>query len=296
MFGTFRKPDINTTYLSYHNIPLPSLLGILGAVNGYSGRYKTYLDDCKYQKELKAYVKEKGEFDKQQEKLKNGSKLRNIISEPEKPTAPALPDYYTKFQGTFIGIRPIERFTKKTNVKYNNYHGYGSNEAGGMWNIQEQILINPSWEIYVEYDENNQAVKDLYENLKNQKSVFTPYLGKNEFRAELKFHQDLDKYENIQYGKIKTSTLIPHYNDECVDKRTKIVSAGSLFGEDRLVHDRENNFLMLENLPISLEKSGHYKFSRIALTNYRYDYSQESKRLGKMIRTSSEDIFLFEVK
>ena len=140
-FGFFRKPDTNEgVNLSYNIIHRPSILGILGAIIGLEG----------YQ-----------EFGK-------------------------LPEYYNVFKDLKIGVEPVEEqlHFQKTSLKYNNTTGFANKDSQEKvqttLNIEENLLIAPSYKIYLELDLKIEKEKQLMENILNQKSEFLPYFGKNE--------------------------------------------------------------------------------------------------------------------
>ena len=109
----FKIPEVNSVcYFTYGNLHKPALLGMLGAIMGYSGYSKQKEDGGMYP----AYY----------EKLQH---LRVSI-------LPAAKDGY---------------FPKKVQV-YNNSVGYASAEEGGNMIVKEQWLENPAWTVYVLLD------------------------------------------------------------------------------------------------------------------------------------------------
>jgi CRISPR-associated protein Cas5h len=89
-----------------------------------------------------------------------------------------LPQYYQRLHVLRVGIAPLGddngNFPKST-IVYTNTVGY-ANKDGNLIAC-ENTLIRPSFRIYI-------AVSDshpLYDNLKNVKAEYIPYLGKNEF-------------------------------------------------------------------------------------------------------------------
>lgn len=112
----FKKPDVNTFYyFSYGNIHKVALLGILGAICGFSGYNSQKLDKKQVYPEF-------------YEKLKS----INIGIVPKNDKG-----YISKKIQTF-----------------NNSVGYASKEQGGNLIVKEQWLENPKWDIYILMDEN----------------------------------------------------------------------------------------------------------------------------------------------
>lgn len=149
-FGFLKKPDTNAPiYITYNMIHKPCVLGILGAIMGYSG-----FKNNKY-----------------------------------------LPEYYVelvKKQDLKIGIKPLGNGNgnfSKTTIKYNNSVGYANHSVlkntagkdinikyGATINVVEQILIKPSYRIYLLTDN-----EEIIKRIQNCEAEFLPYLGKNDF-------------------------------------------------------------------------------------------------------------------
>lgn len=107
----FKKPEVNSYfYFTYGNIHKIALMGLLGAIMGYSGYNQQKQDeDVKYP-----------EF---YEKLKN----IKIGIEPKNKKG----------------------YTPKKIQIFNNSVGYASQEKGGNLIVKEQWLENPRWDIYI---------------------------------------------------------------------------------------------------------------------------------------------------
>lgn len=146
----FKKPDVNERiYFTYNNIHRIALLGILGAIIGLDG-YKNY----------------------------------QLFNEK----VPDYPEYYKKLNPLKISIVPNAKrgyFPKKIQY-FNNSTGFASQEEGGNLMVREQWLDNPSWTIYLmQGDAEYQIWDKLCEYILQQKCVYYPYLGKNNFPATL---------------------------------------------------------------------------------------------------------------
>jgi CRISPR-associated protein Cas5h len=152
----FRKPDVNVfAYFTYNNIHKPSLLGILGAIIGLGGHNQL--------------------FDKNRG-LKKGS-----LSYDD-----GFPEFYKKLKELKIAITPLAPngyFSKKIQT-FNNSVGYASFEQGGNLVVREQWLENPSWQILI-LDDESEVFQKINEYLLGGKSVFIPYLGKNDHPAKI---------------------------------------------------------------------------------------------------------------
>ncbi|WP_373899716.1 type I-B CRISPR-associated protein Cas5b [Haloimpatiens sp. FM7315] len=107
----FKKPDVNTYYyFTYGNIHKIALMGILGAVNGYSG----YNQQKNHGKMV---------YPEFYEKLKN-------------------------IKIGIVPLSKNGYFPKKVQT-FNNSVGYASKEQGGNLIVKEQWLEGPKWDIYI---------------------------------------------------------------------------------------------------------------------------------------------------
>lgn len=152
----FRKPDVNVyTYFTYNNIHKPALLGLLGAIIGLGGYTQL--------------------FEKNRD-LKKGSLGYDD----------GYPEFYEKLQHLKVSITPLAPngyFSKKIQT-FNNSVGYASFEQGGNLIVREQWLENPEWQIMV-FDDGSEIFQKINEYLLSGKSVFIPYLGKNDHSANI---------------------------------------------------------------------------------------------------------------
>lgn len=148
----FKKPDVNKImYYSYGNIHKVALLGLFGAILGYSGYNK------------QAFINDK----------KN-----NLEIEPQ-----VYPEFYSNLRNLKVAIIPKKYIFNKKKQTFNNSVGYASRELGGNLIVNEVWLENPSWDIYVALD-NNEGEK-LKKALVEKSFVYTPYLGKNDHFANI---------------------------------------------------------------------------------------------------------------
>lgn len=163
----FKKPDVNTyLYFTYGNIHKVALLGMFGAIVGYGGYNKF-------------------DFKRWSDR---GVKLN-------------YPEFYEKLEGLKVAIEPNCQgavINKKVQV-FNNSVGYASKEMGGNLIIKEQWLEDPSWNIYLLV--NNEEAERIADYILNNKSVYQPYLGKNDHYAnisEVKLYEDCTKSDTIE--------------------------------------------------------------------------------------------------
>lgn len=202
----FKKPDVNSVlYFTYGNIHKIALLGIFGAILGYDGynKFKYNLDN------IKNYNKD-------------------------------YPEFYDKLKDIKIGIEVLndKAFIPKKVQVFNNSVGYASQEMGGNLIVKEQWLENPKWCVYLILD--NEEANKICDSIVNNKTVFQPYLGKNDHFAEISevevFH-NVHKIEKIN----KVHSLCPN---KCIEFAIE-------FEEDE---SEEDPFKYSERLPVALTK------------------------------------------
>jgi CRISPR-associated protein Cas5h len=234
----FRKPDVNVyAYFTYNNIHKPALLGLFGAIIGLGGY--TQLHDKKEQMRVKNKAL-KGKDKKDTEEL-----LKNLDM--------TFPEFYEKLWHLKISITPLAPngyFSKKIQT-FNNSVGYASFETGGNLIIREQWLENPKWQIMILDDGSEEFVK-ISEYLLSGKSVFIPYLGKNDHFAKID-DVEMIEFENVIEG-IKISSLF--------DEKSLTIAKSPARGE--------LSFYFKEISPISLQKEYHfYEYKSLIFTNHK---------------------------
>ena len=222
----FRKPDVNQfAYFTYNNIHKPALLGLFGAILGLGGY--TQLSD------------------------KNRGLKRGALGYDD-----GFPQFYEKLKGLKISITPLAPygyFSKKIQV-FNNSVGYASKEMGGNLIVREQWIENPAWQIMV-LDNGSKEYERLKEYLIDKKSVFVPYLGKNDHIA------NIDEVREIALD----SRLYDIDGEYYID---------SLFMMDRVsfgMHRESDNapFMFQEVSPMRLQEQYHfYEYEKLYFTNF----------------------------
>ncbi len=229
----FRKPDVNQyAYFSYNNIHKPALLGLLGAIIGLGGHIQLHNENRKIEEENKA-IKKKAD---------------------KKPLNDGYPEFYEKLQELKVSIIPLAPhgyFSKKIQV-FNNSVGYASREIGGNLIVREQWLENPSWQIMI-LDDGSSEYKKLKDYLIEGKSVFIPYLGKNDHPA---------KIDDVKEIELSTELVLDdgiYMNSLFVKNSDKI---------DGWQKEGEQPFLFQEISPIKLQEEYHfYEYETLVFTN-----------------------------
>jgi len=250
-FGFFKKPDVNIDYLTYEYIPKPALLGILGSIAGLGGYSKN---------------EEVPEFYEKFESLKIGIqplKLKNYL-------------YLPISSDNFL---PLEESFLKTFVKYNNYHGYGSYEAGGNLIVNEQILIRPAYRIYLERGEAEEEIYNkLKKNLENQWSCYTPYMGKNDFPLSF-IYEGMFSYKISKEDCIKISTL---FFKDIISREVSFLEEGSFYK-------------IYNNYPYCLDENQQYRYKKAIYSNAMFYIERDKIKENnyKLWEINGKNIFLF---
>lgn len=217
----FRKPDVNQyTYFTYNNIHKPALFGLLGAVIGLGGHTQLHNE--------------------------NRGKKPNQLEFNH-----GYPEFYEKLQHLKVSIRPLAPngyFSKKIQV-FNNGVGYASFEMGGNLIVREQWLENPAWQIMI-LDDESDAYTKIAEYLLNGKSVFIPYLGKNDHFA------NIDKVAILDLSQPKSN-----YIDSLFIKDFDKL--------DDFAKENEAPYIFQEVSPMRLQNEHHfYEYEALIFTNY----------------------------
>lgn len=209
----FKRPDINQKfYFTFSNIHKIALLGLFGCILGLNG-YNNQTEEDEY------------------------------------------PEFYKELKGIQVSIVPKgteNGIFKKKIQGFNNAVGYAyrkkkKEDSSLNLMINEQVLENVEWDIFIL--NTSPLSQKLIDNIKNNKTIFTPYLGKNEHLANI--------------TNVETITLEKNYN-----KNVKIISL-ALSKEFTPVNDtdEDNLWYVRDRLPISLDKDNYYIMEDFVHTN-----------------------------
>lgn len=244
----FKRPDVNVhCYFTYSHIHKPALLGIFGAICGFSGynQQKAYNDKCSAEK-----------------------READIFEYPE---------FYEKLKDIKISILPKESIFAKTKQKFNNSVGYASDEQGNNLIVTEQWLENPSWEIFVLLD-GSEVTENLKQRFLKREFVFIPYLGKNDHYA------NITDIEIVELNEVQNCTKIDSmiFADKITDcnkggtilKKKNCNKEKSFFYTERLPFalDKEDNQYVLQKFVFT-----NYS---VHLNNFENIYSCKNKNIA----------------
>jgi CRISPR-associated protein Cas5h len=216
----FRKPDVNAyAYFTYNNIHKPALLGLLGSVVGFGGYTQLFEKNRIFKKGQLGYDE-------------------------------GYPEFYKKLRGLKVAIAPLAPhgyFGKKIQT-FNNSVGYASFEQGGNLIVREQWLENPQWQILI-LDNGSEVFQKISEYLLGGKSVFIPYLGKNDHPAKI------DEVKMVELSGFRGG-----YIDSLFIKN---------FDRLGFAKEGERPYLFQESSPIRLQKDYHfYEYETLVFTNH----------------------------
>jgi len=158
-----------------------------------------------------------------------------------------LPEFYKKLKHLKVAIIPKKPYFNKKIQTFNNSIGYASKEEGGNLIIREQLLENPSWDIVVLDDKSNEF-KVLKEKLLKKEATFIPYLGKNDFFANISDVKEIELQKCS--SEIECISLIPKKEIEFIKPPRK----GAIYYE--------------ELLPIGLKDCLIYEYEAMVLSNW----------------------------
>lgn len=234
----FKKPDVNALlYYTYGNIHKVALLGIFGAILGYGGYNQMNYYNQQNKKQME------------------------------------YPEFYNKLKDLKISIVPNNYgfFEKKVQV-FNNTVGYASKEQGGNLITKEQWIEYPSWDIYFQICD---QVSDFLANaIINRKTIYIPYLGKNDHIA------NIDNIELFEDNEIEVLKNVK--NIDCLFKEDMFKFSNYEDDEDDDDCDEDDvlTFKYQERLPIALEQDTNlYITEKFIFTNLN------------LIASSNVDIF-----
>ncbi len=249
----FKKPEVNSYfYFTYGNIHKVSLLGMFGAILGYGGyNQHRYMSD-----NIKGYKE-------------------------------SYPEFYSKLNKLKVSIEPLNEkaYIPKKVQFFNNSVGYASQEMGGNLIVKEQWLENPKWNIYILID--NEEANKLCDYIVNYKSIYQPYLGKNDHYANI---TDIELYvcdyivnyksiyqpylgKNDHYANITDIELYDNIKCTC-DDVSKIHSlCPKKYIEFDMEDDEEEDlFKYSERLPVALnEITNMYELESFVFSNMCID-------------------------
>jgi len=174
-----------------------------------------------------------------------------------------MPEYYEKLKDIRVAIAPSSEnggIFKKEFIIFNN------TTNGTIANITEQTLVNPAYRIYLELDDIKD--KELISSLRENRAVYPPYMGKNEFSLwwdNFSVHDKFEKIESKENFEVKT----------IIKKDENFVLKNSGYKERTTSY-----FYLFERLPIRFdEQLKQYKYSDFLYTNNVFKSTKQLQNL-----------------
>jgi len=327
-FGFFKKPDVNDFGLTYNMPPKPTVLGIIGSIIGMDGfdkqreeasqlekllkilsannhkkrkdliakinldEIKTVLANSKFEKRAGVFELLNRLGDKNENS--NLDELNEILGEWNLELQ--YPDFFRKLKHIKIGIRPPEKnfpFNKIMN-KYNSRNSYYyTDKDADTANISEQLLIKPTYRIYL-YDEDNKILDEVVRRIQNNNPIFMPYLGKNEFIVSI---ENLEKLTDVK-PLTKTpeqihSVFLKSENNK--NKPNIKTNKKKIPGEDGpvTVSGLPLGYKFVEQYPISYSDEMQYDLHMVEYTSRSDETSTADLENGVMTKVNDYMIYLF---
>lgn len=170
-----------------------------------------------------------------------------------------FPEFYARLKDLKLAIVPRNKnaYIDKVIHSFNNSTGHASKEEGGNLIVKEQLLVNPSWTIYIKLD-NDELSKNLERTFTNFEFTYIPYLGKNDFLA------DIYNVEVLELNKLEEDTVI---NSIFMAKDFEVINTSSI-RRRKNTGEAKTEYFCSENLPIALnESNNHYILEKFNATN-----------------------------
>lgn len=191
-----------------------------------------------------------------------------------------IPEYYKALKDIKISIKPQndeKGNIKKTSICFNNSVGY-ANKDGGILQIYEQVLINPSYKCFLILDIEDNNQKNLYNNILNYEAVYIPYLGKNENYLWWNNAKEIE-IENVNENEFIISSI---FIKESILKNNL---------EFDLMNFDSEKFFYFERLPIGFDdEMFQYILKDFAYTN---NILKMDNPLTDLYKTSENEIIQF---
>lgn len=240
-FAFFKNPIANSyANFTFGHIHKIALAGVLGAIVGMDG-YKS--------------IKIK------KEKLED------------------YPEFWEQLKDMNVAIVPKNQhgnIAKKIQI-FTNTVGYASQEEGGVLIVREQWLENPSWDIYLEI--NNEVTEKIAEYIMNNKAIYLPYLGKNDHPADISDMEIITDAEEVTDEYVTLDSLFIEDEFEIEKKKTGLRS--------KIENSNERTWKYKEVLPMALGINfNEYIYKTIVLTNAKVKGRTEGKKTYRANETT----------
>ncbi|PID58176.1 MAG: type I-B CRISPR-associated protein Cas5 [Ignavibacteriae bacterium] len=195
-------------------------------------------------------------------------------------------EYWKKLEKIKMGVQPLnykDGLFDKTIVQYNNSVGYANTDGNLI--IKEQILIAPSYKVYLKLDLDDIINYSLYEKLKNKNAIFIPYLGKNDFQLWWDNFEEFEIFEEFfnPNNNFKLSTIFFKKKSNILNEHRLKQSDSFGFLNGFSSENESKTFVFFERLPIGYNNiTGNYNFQNFIFTNWLFKPSFDLDGLYKV--------------
>lgn len=194
-----------------------------------------------------------------------------------------FPEFYRDLKDLKVSIVPHKYEFKTEKIEYANL------SHGNLKPHEEQVLINPSWEIYL-YIEDEEIFNEIKEKLFQKSFRYNIYLGKTRHFANLDKVEVIKDFKEVEIDKLKrikyNSLVIKEYLD--------------LQDESPIDFCSENNkveypFLKQIYLPTEylINKGIQYNEKLFIMSSYFLKIRNEIKSLGFTLNIYDKNLFFF---
>lgn len=204
------------------------------------------------------------------------------------------PEYYDKLKDLKIGIIPNESvfpFNKIMN-KYNSKNSYFY-ELENL-PITEQLIIKPSYKIYIYTNEgNSENFQNLIKLLKNSKTMFVPYMGKNDFLLEVENLEEYTFFEELKKEEIDNISIDSAHIHRTARKRIYDAPRFVFSGGTPKINKPKPEFDFYENIPIGYDKNMLYCLETLRYTSKQVKKEEINLEKSKLIKVDNKTICVF---
>lgn len=204
-----------------------------------------------------------------------------------------IPEYYQRLSGLPLAIAPLANnaIQRKTFITYTNTAGYAN--LDGNLIVKEQTLLNPHFRIFLLIDQENEIHNKLATCIAENNAEYIPYLGKNEFQAEItnpQYYtnavlspQDLaDGYRILSLFTKPENTLVKESG-----ARTAFSLSAMLTGKE------SNGRVYFERLPVRYnEETNNYDLKEFVYSDMKFSKNFRPQNLVKVSADKEEYIQL----
>ncbi len=158
------------------------------------------------------------------------------------------PEFYRELFDTLVYISPNLGSYPRFILNYNSLNSFLNNRkdfSGTNVIVKEQILVGPDYEIGIILHEKNELHERLVEMVRENRSIFPIYLGKNEFPASI--------------DSLGVSPAKPNKDEEVIIR--------SIFPFEYLDKEKTRDGMRLEQLPIRFDERYKFIYKIMAIPN-----------------------------